>query len=568
MRSVASCALGPVLGVAALYFGAAKFGLSLAFATKQVTAVWPPTGVAFVALLLLGYRVWPGILLGAFLANATADESLLTALGIACGNTLAGVVGVALARRVRGFDPRLGKPSDVLVLVLLAASLACTVSATGGVANLAFGGLVPWETYASVWWTWWLGDAMGVLVFAPFLLSWLLQPSVRLGRRRLAELGLLFASLTVICQLTFSGLVLTADHLLRLEYTVFPFVIWAALRFGQRASTSAAVLISGFAIWGAIHERGPFARGPVDQRLMLLDVFMAVVTTTALTLSAVVAERRRAEQALAAARDQLELRVHERTSELASTNIELAKKNEEVEAFVYIVSHDLRAPLVNLQGFSAELTRSCRELQEQLAQANLSPPVQEALRPLLVEDIPASLRFISASTTKFQRLIDALLALSRYGRQPYVAFPVDVRALVETTLDSLQQSIVRSETKVVLGDLPGAKGDATAIGQVFSNLIINALNYLEPGRAGLLEIGGQIEGQMVQYWVKDNGSGMPAAARGRLFQVFQRFHPERAQGEGMGLAIVKRVVERHGGKIAAESEEGVGTTFRLTLPAG
>jgi len=281
-----------------------------------------------------------------------------------------------------------------------------------------------------------------------------------------------------------------------------------------------------------------------------------------------VAERRRAEQALAAARDQLELRVHERTSELASTNIELAKKNEEVEAFVYIVSHDLRAPLVNLQGFSAELTRSCRELQEQLAQANLSPPVQEALRPLLVEDIPASLRFISASTTKFQRLIDALLALSRYGRQPYVAFPVDVRALVETTLDSLQQSIVRSETKVVLGDLPGAKGDATAIGQVFSNLIINALNYLEPGRAGLLEIGGQIEGQMVQYWVKDNGSGMPAAARGRLFQVFQRFHPERAQGEGMGLAIVKRVVERHGGKIAAESEEGVGTTFRLTLPAG
>ena len=555
-------------GVAVLYFASAKFGLSLAFATKQVTAVWPPTGVAFVALLWLGYRVWPGVLLGAFLANATVGESLLTAAGIACGNTLAGIVGVALTRRVRTFDRRLDKPSDVLVLVLFGAALACTVSATGGVANLALAGIVPWNAYGSVWWVWWLGDAMGVLLFAPFLLSWSVEAPSALSDRRLAEVALLFLLLAAICQLTFAGQVLSVQHSLRLEYAVFPCVIWAALRFGQRAATSAAVLISAFAIWGAIHERGPFASGPVDQRLMLLDVFMAVVAITALTLSAVVTERRRAESELKAARDQLELRVQERTQELANTNLELAKKNEEVEAFVYIVSHDLRAPLVNLQGFSSELARSCQELEAQLAAPGLPASFQLAVRPIIVEDIPASLRFISASTSKFQRLIDALLALSRYGRQPYIADPVDVRALVETTLDSLQQSIAKSQTQVSLGELPNAKGDATAIGQVFANLIVNALNYLQPGRPGALEIGGKVEGGMAHYWVKDNGSGMPATAKRRLFQVFQRFHPERAQGEGMGLAIVKRVVERHGGVISAESEEGVGTTFRLTLPAG
>ncbi len=313
------------LGVAALYFVAAKFGLSLAFATKQVTAVWPPTGVAFVALLLLGYRVAPGIFLGAFLANATASESLVTAAGIAVGNTLAGVVGVFLTRRFTGIDRRLNKPSDVLGLVLLGAAVASTVSASGGVANLALAGIVPWPAYWSVWWVWWLGDAMGVLLFAPFLLAWLPEPRVQLSDARFSELGLLSLSLALICHVTFSGQSLSAVHLFRLEYTVFPFVIWAALRFGQRAAASASVLISGFAVWGVIHERGPFAHGPVDQRLMLLDVFMAVVAITALMLSTVVAERRRAEGALEAGRAQLELRVEERTLELRLEQARLAE---------------------------------------------------------------------------------------------------------------------------------------------------------------------------------------------------------------------------------------------------
>jgi signal transduction histidine kinase len=245
----------------------------------------------------------------------------------------------------------------------------------------------------------------------------------------------------------------------------------------------------------------------------------------------------------------------------------LAERNEEVEAFVYIVSHDLRAPLVNLQGFAKELDASCRELEGVLENVPLATGVRDRLRPILDDGIRGALRYISASTTKFQRLIDALLVLSRSGRQEYRSEEVDVEWLVKSTLDSLRQSIDECHAGVAVGTLPRASGDVTAIGQVFSNLVGNALKYHAPERAPVIEIGGQREQTMAHYWIRDNGAGIPAPVQRRLFQVFQRFHPDLAPGEGMGLAIVKRVVEKHGGKVWADSQEGIGTTFHLTLPA-
>lgn len=552
------------LGVAALYFAAAKFGMSLAFATKQVTAVWPPTGVAFVALLLLGMRAAPGVYLGALLANATSGESVLTAAGIAVGNTSAVVVAVRGVQHWCGANFRLDRPRHVALLVVWAAA-ACTLSASGGVASLACGGIVPWGAYWSVWWVWWVGDALGILLFAPFLLAWLApEPEARARRR---ELWGLLVMLAMWSHLIFAGRIVFPQHLIRLEYTAFPFVIWSALRLGLRGPTSAALVVSAFAIWGARQGHGPFGLGDLDQRLVLLDLFMAVVTTTALMLSAVVQQRQTAERELQVARDELEDRVRQRTAALEAANAELAKKSEEVEAFVYIVSHDLRAPLVNLQGFSSELSQSCLALSRSVDALNLPEDAAKNIRSIVDVDIAGCLRFIRASTDKFQRLIDALLTLSRQGREPYAEAAVDVQSLVETTLDSLRQSIERSGARVEVGLLPRAKGDVTALGQVLANLIGNALTYLEPGRPGLIQVGGELRGSMACYWVKDNGLGIPPSARKRVFQVFQRFHPSRAQGEGMGLAIVKRVVERHGGAVSVESEEGVGTTFRWSVPA-
>jgi signal transduction histidine kinase len=184
----------------------------------------------------------------------------------------------------------------------------------------------------------------------------------------------------------------------------------------------------------------------------------------------------------------------------------------------------------------------------------------------LHDDIAESLRYVTTSSGKLQRLIDSLLILSRTGREEYELELLSMQSVVSSTLDVLRSSIAQSGAKLQIGELPDVQGDLTAVGQVFTNLISNALKYLKPGRPGEIEIGGQEQADMCHFWVRDNGAGLSASAQKRLFQVFQRFHPELAPGEGMGLSIVKRVVERHGGKIWVESQEAVGTTFHITLP--
>ncbi len=247
---------------------------------------------------------------------------------------------------------------------------------------------------------------------------------------------------------------------------------------------------------------------------------------------------------------------------------ELERRSQEVEAFVYIVSHDLRAPLVNIQGFCMELEYSCRDMDALLAEADIDAKVADTIRRIVDKDMRGALHYITAGTSRYERLIDALLALSRTGRQTYEPVVLDMKAMIEGAVESLEKNIEQSGATVTVESMPDAYGDRTAIEQVFSNLIVNALNYLRPEVPGRIVVGGDVDssaGRTV-YWVKDNGSGIPEASLERVFEVFQRAHADRSDGEGMGLAIVKRVVERHGGEVWLESKEHVGTTFYVSLP--
>jgi two-component system CheB/CheR fusion protein len=276
--------------VAAVYFAAAWLGLRLGV-VEQVSAVWPPTGIALAVLLLGGYRLWPAILLGAFLANVQANEPLLTAGGIAAGNTLEALAGAWLLRRVVGFRPALARPRDALGLVLLAAGLSTTLSATVGVTSLCLGGVHPWSRYGPLWCVWWLGDALGALVVAPLLLTWAAGP--RLVRRPWAvtEFAALLGGLIAVSLSAFAGGVGVGLAHHPLEYTVFPFVIWAALRFGPPTTTLVTFLASGIAILGAVYGLGPFTGGTLNERLILLQMFTGVVACTGLLLAAATAER-------------------------------------------------------------------------------------------------------------------------------------------------------------------------------------------------------------------------------------------------------------------------------------
>ena len=246
---------------------------------------------------------------------------------------------------------------------------------------------------------------------------------------------------------------------------------------------------------------------------------------------------------------------------------ELEQRNQEVEAFVYIVSHDLRAPLVNIQGFCNELEYSSEELRTLIGALDLPSESSDRIEAVLRDDIPGSLKYITAGTNRFERLINALLRLSRTGRQTYTFEQTEIQVLLERIVESLTMNIENAGATVTIGSLPNALADSTSIEQVFSNLLVNALAYLRQDVPGIIEVGGYVDDDtdFRHYWIRDNGMGIPDGAREKVFQVFQRAHPGLADGEGMGLAIVKRIIERHGGEIWVESEVGSGTTFHFRL---
>lgn len=274
-------------------------------------------------------------------------------------------------------------------------------------------------------------------------------------------------------------------------------------------------------------------------------------------------ERRKWEEQTRLLNEELKLSVER----LAASNRDLAQKSAENEMFVYSVSHDIRSPLVNLQGFGQELDLAAAELQSLLAQAPLPEAVQASAEELLHGGIGESVRFIQTAVTHLSNIVDGLLRLSRAGRVQYQWAEVPVQTLVARIVDSLSVTIEARHAKIVLEHLPSVIGDTPALEQLFTNLISNALTYLDPEREGRIEIGALPgEGDKQAFFVKDNGLGIPEALHARVFLGFQRFHPSVAQGEGIGLAIVNRIVQRHNGKIWMESKPGEGSTFYVALP--
>ncbi|MEW9580490.1 ATP-binding protein [Paraburkholderia sp. DGU8] len=272
----------------------------------------------------------------------------------------------------------------------------------------------------------------------------------------------------------------------------------------------------------------------------------------------------------------LKARLEARAYELASVNEELRQETQDNEMFVYSVSHDLRSPLVNLQGFSKELQVSCDELDSIVRQAGLPHAQHRHMVHIVDGDVRESLRYLRTAIARVAAIIDALLRISRAGRLEYRAQRVSVARAVGRVVEALQDVIGQRAALVCVRELPPAWGDPAAIEQVFGNLIGNALNFLDPARRGRIEIGA-LESEPVDrsdpravrmhtYYVRDNGRGIPAGSMSKMFRAFQPVHGDAPPGDGIGLAVVRRTVERHGGRVWVESAEGAGSTFFVVLP--
>lgn len=278
-----------MLGVLAVYVLAGEAGLSAPFTSGNVSPFWPAAGVALAGMLLFGYRIWPAVALGAFLVNFFTDVPHLTAAGMAVGNTVGPLCGAWLLHRLPGFRPSLRRLRDVLGVVVLGGFCGTAVSATFGTVVLLVTGINAWSAFGPAWLMWWLGDAMGVLITTPLLLTFL-SLIWNLERGRLLELAVLLVGAAASALLVFEPRVgfKRADVF---AFGIFPFVLWGAIRFEPPGAAIVTFLISSIAVWGTAHGFAPFMKGNPLQNATLLESFLGVTAVSGMVLAAVIAER-------------------------------------------------------------------------------------------------------------------------------------------------------------------------------------------------------------------------------------------------------------------------------------
>jgi PAS domain S-box-containing protein len=281
-----------------LYFLGGKLGLKLAFLQSSATAVWPPAGLALAALLIFGYRLWPGVFIGAFLVNITTAGNVLTSLFFATGNTLEAVVGAYLINRFANGIGAFEKPSTFLRFVFLGPFVSAAISATIGVTTLTVAGLSAPQQYGVVWLTWWLGDAVSLLVLTPFLALWFLTPPPSWQWKKVLEFIAVLAVAFGISIIIFGGFLPMRLIHHPFSFALLPVMLWVAFRFSARETATVTLLICGVALWGTLKGFGPFALPLPNESLVVLQGFIGIAATTAYLTSSTVGESHRAINAL------------------------------------------------------------------------------------------------------------------------------------------------------------------------------------------------------------------------------------------------------------------------------
>jgi PAS domain S-box-containing protein len=612
------------VGVAAAYIGAAKLGLALSVAHGVITPVWPPTGIALAALLLLGPRYWPAITLGAFVSNVTSGVSADVALAISIGNTLEALVAVYLLRRV-DFRPSLDRTRDIMWLTVLAACVSTAIAATNGVTTLALAGSPAASPYGSAWLLWWLGDAMGVLLVAPVLLIAATRPP-QLRRARLLEaLGLLALLAGTSAAIFFGGQ-------WRYPYPIFPLLVVATLRFRQLGAAVGCLVVAGIAIAGVVSGASPLAADETAT-VQILQALLAFAAVSLLVLGATLTEREQATESLAEAQALAHIgswewdiatdrvtwsrelyrifglepragkltyakylaRVHPADRELARSQIERALETRQpfevqhrivlddgtervVHARGRVIVDSSGAPL-RLVGTSQDVTERHRieEVRDNILSAvshELRTPLTSVLGfALTLEQRPddAARREMTsalvAQARRLEHLLSDLLDVDRlrHGLVHVTLEPTDVTSLVKRTIAAAE---TRGGNRISLSaDEIVAEVDAAKLERIVDNLVTNALKHTPAGTGVFVSVSAG-SGRLLLR-VDDSGRGVPDELKQQIFEPFVRVNGAAgAPGTGIGLALVAQFAALQGGKAWVEDRPGGGASFRVSLPLG
>ncbi len=250
---------------------------------------------------------------------------------------------------------------------------------------------------------------------------------------------------------------------------------------------------------------------------------------------------------------------------LKRLNESLEAKTEELQQILYITTHDLRSPLVNIQGFSKELLASTNELSCILSQESVPETLKAQCSEILEEELPESIHYITTSISKMDKLLKGLLQISRLGRQDPRAELLSMNILLQQVIDSFKYEIHKNMIECIVRDLPRCYADKDQVNQLFANLIGNAIKFMSPDRKGYITISGEESKEYAIYRVSDNGIGIEDIHQKKIFEMFYKLNPEKP-GSGLGMNIVKQIIEKNHGKISVDSHIDQGTEITIKLP--
>jgi signal transduction histidine kinase len=551
------------LAIAVAYAAAGAFGLWLGgMVDGNVTLLWPPTGIALAAAYLFGWRIWPGLCIGAFAATASTGAPLGFALITAIGNPLPAMVTVMIVRRWRGGQAAgLHDVTDAVLLTSMGAILTPVLSAGIGVAGLWLNGMIPLAILAKVFTSWYVGDAVGAAVLAPILIT--LWQSLHGGGGALWSRGFRTSRVSrwshpqeslalAVATLAFCILIVARGiaHSELLLVAAFPLIVWAALRFDVLITTTLALLIDAFAIGSLID--GLRALSAVGSGLPIVEVQLVVVaiSVTGLILAMAVAERDGAYLAQRQVYDHLCLE----TADLARARETLKLANQDLQRMAEVTAHHLQEPARRMASYAERLsTQLAGKLDDPEARLSLDIIGQQArYQQALLRDIE---RYLAADQPRGK------LALT------------DARQTIASILARMQDRISAAGAEITVGELPPAWIDAPRLADLFEVVLDNALQHGTAEKSALagrqaapllITLDGERVGSRVRYRISDNGPGIETQYRERVFRAFERLE-SGGDGTGIGLAIVRRIAESCGGRAWIEETPGGGCSVRFEI---
>jgi signal transduction histidine kinase/CheY-like chemotaxis protein len=538
-----------ILSVGLIYYGCARFGLLLALGHSNASPVWPPSGFAFAAILIFGYETWPGILIGAIVANVVVflhngvtdlHGSLLVSAFIAGGNTLEALAGYYF---IRGFRAQhiLTRTRD-FSLFIFTALIMCLVSCSIGTISIFEAKIIEPENFRNVWFTWWMGDVSGVIILTPVLLSFHNFFTNKFVFPKPVNFAIITGVLLIYLLALFNG---QLDDL-RGRTTIYLLLIiltWVVFSIAQWQSSLLVIMTAVISIWYTLHGKGPFILNSQNDSLLGLQVFLCVMAIVMMFLSTTLFERRESETQLK------NLNVN-----LENAQIELEETMKVKENFLANMSHEIRTPMNAIVGFT-ELLRKTNldEEQKQYVEA-----VKTSGENLLV---------IINSILDFSKIRSGKIIFERTELKLSILVEV-VRTLLDPKAKEKNVGLIISMDKNVPDNF---FGDPTRLSQILINLVDNAVKFTERGEVkvniSLLSEDDKII--RLRFEIRDTGIGIPENKLSSVFEGFTQASNETTRkygGTGLGLAIVKELVELQNGDIHVESKYGKGSLFCVTLP--